>query len=198
VSPAPSTTSTSSTSIANRAADFRSAFDKTYALPRVSGDNATGEDFLTIRITGDGYAIRLSEISGLVKGRRIVACPSHVPEFQGIAGVRGTLVSVYSLPALLGYHIDTERAAWLALCGREESVGFAFNQFTGFARALPGQIHSETGGNAPSTQSARTAQLLRTGDEVRAIISIFRLFERCLRHATMRHPAQVSETDRTP
>jgi len=182
--------------MANRAADFRNAFDKTYALPRVSGDNAAGEDFLAIRIAGDGYAVRLREISGLVKGRRIVACPSQVPEFQGIAGVRGTLVSVYSLPALLGYHIDIERAPWLLLCDREESVGFAFTEFTGFTRALPGQIYCETGSNAPSTQSARTAQVLRTGGEVRAIVSIDRLLERCLRQAKTRYSAQVQETNR--
>jgi chemotaxis signal transduction protein len=185
------------TSMANRAADFRNAFDKAYALPRVSGENAAWEDFLAIRIAGDGYAIRLREISGLVKGRRIVACPSHVPEFQGIAGVRGTLVGVYSLPALLGYHIDTDRAAWLLLCDREESVGFAFTELTGFVRALPGQIYSETGRGAPSMQSARTAQVLRTGGEVRAIVSVDRLLERCLGQAKTRHSAQVSETNRT-
>lgn len=196
MSPAPPT-STSFASMANRAADFRNAFDKAYALPRVSGDNAVGEDFLAIRIAGDGYAIRLREISGLVKGRRIIACPSHVSEFQGIAGVRGTLVSVYSLPALLGYHIDIERAPWLLLCGGEEPVGFAFTEFTGFTRALPGQIYSETGRNAPSTQSARTAQVLRTGGEVRAIVSIDCLLERCLGQAKTRHSAQVSETNRT-
>jgi chemotaxis signal transduction protein len=183
--------------MANRAADFRNAFDKTYALPRVSGENTAGEDFLAIRIAGDGYAIRLREISGLVKGRRIVACPSEVPEFQGIAGVRGTLVSVYSLPALLGYHIDIERAPWLLLCGGEESIGFAFTEFTGFARALPGQIYSETGRNAPSTQSARTAQVLRVGREVRAIVSIHRLLERCLGTAKTRNSKQTSETNRT-
>jgi chemotaxis signal transduction protein len=197
VSPTSAPTSTSPASLANRAADFRNTFDNAYALPRVSGENAAGEDFLAIRIAEDGYAIRLREISGLVKGRRIVACPSHVPEFQGIAGVRGTLVSVYSLPALLGYHIDIERAPWLLLCDREESVGFAFTEFTGFARALPGQIHSESGSKAPSTQSARTAQVLRVGGEVRAIISIHRLLERCVGQAKTRHSAQVSETNRT-
>src|SRR5262249_44363661 len=103
-------------SIATRAADFRSAFDKAFALPRNSGREADWEDFLTMRIAGDAYAIRLNEIAGLVKGRRIVACPSDVPEFQGIAGVRGAIVSVYSLPALLGYSTGGENSAWLVLC----------------------------------------------------------------------------------
>lgn len=187
--------SPASSSMADRTADFRNAFDKTYALPRITGAGAVREDFLTIRVGNDGYAIRLREIGGLVKGRRIVACPSHVPEFQGIAGVRGALVSVYSLPALLGYHIDTNRAPWLLLCAAEESVGFVFPEFAGFVRALPGQIHSETGRQAPSTQSSRTAHVLRTDGEVRAIISIARLLERCLGQAATRHSGQIAATN---
>jgi chemotaxis signal transduction protein len=176
----------SPTSIANRAGDFRNAFDKAFALPRVSGNETEWEDFLTMRIAGDAYAIRLREIAGLVKGRRIVTCPSDAPEFQGIAGVRGTLVSVYSLPALLGYASGGEQAAWLLLCAPtgsesgEESVGFAFPEFSGFVRALPSQIHAAADRDAPSNQSMRSAEFLRVGSEVRTIIAIPRLLKRCL------------------
>lgn len=189
-------------SMANRAADFRNAFDKAFALPRSAGNEATGEDFLTIRIGGEGYAIRLSEIAGLVKGRRIVACPSLVPEFQGIAGVRGTFVSVYSLPALLGYSIGMEHAPWLLLCsaknseGAGETIGFAFPEFSGFVRTVAAQIHSSPDRDAPSGQSVRTAQFLRIGGEVRAIVAIRRLLERCLGEATPKNIAQFPGANR--
>jgi chemotaxis signal transduction protein len=188
-------------SIANRAADFRHAFDKAFADPRVSGDQAAWEDFLTIRIGGDGYAIRLREVAGLVKGRRIVACPSDVPEFQGIAGVRGTLVSVYSLPALLGYSIAVENAPWLLLCAAQlaesgdEGVGLAFPEFSGFVRALPSQIHAARDREAPSSQSVRSAQFLRIGGEVRTIVAIARLLSRCFGRATTERTG-ISETSR--
>ena len=186
----------SSASIANRASDLRHAFDKTYALPRTSGNEAAWEDFLAIRVAGDGYAIRLREIAGLVKGRRVVPCPSRVPEFQGIAGVRGSLVSVYSLPALLGYDIAVDRTPWLFLCAAEQSMSFAFPEFSGFVRALAGQIRSATDRDAPSKQSARTAQVLRTGGEVRAIVSITRLLARCLGQPAAEHDAMTSEINR--
>ena len=186
----------SSTSIANRAGDFRHAFDKTYALPRASGNDAAWEDFLAIRVAGHGYAIRLREIAGLVKGRRVVPCPTRVPEFQGIAGVRGSLVSVYSLPALLGYDVAIDSTPWLFLCAAEQSMSFAFPEFSGFVRALAGQIHSATDRDAPSKQSARTAQLLRTGGEVRAIVSITRLLARCHGQPTAEHGVIASETNR--
>jgi chemotaxis signal transduction protein len=192
----------SPTSMANRVADFRHAFDKMFALPRVSGDEAAWEDFLTIRIGGDAYAIRLREIAGLVKGRRIVACPSDVPEFQGIAGVRGTLVSVYSLPALLGYSIGVEQAPWLLLSAvravdaTEESVGLAFLEFSGFVRALPSQIHEARDREAPSRQSMRSAQFLRVGSEVRTIVAVPRLLRRCLGQAATEDPTQAHETNR--
>jgi chemotaxis signal transduction protein len=188
----------SSTSIANRAGDFRHAFDKTYALPRASGNDAAWDDFLAIRVAGDGYAIRLGEIAGLVKGRRVIACPSSVPEFQGIASVRGSLVSVYSLPALLGYNIAAGQVSWLFLCAVEPSMGFVFPEFAGFVRALPGQIHSATDRDAPSRQSARTPQVLRTDGEVRAIVSITRLLARCLGQPTPDHDVTTSETNRNP
>jgi chemotaxis signal transduction protein len=176
----------SPTSIASRAADFRHAFDKAFAVPRASSDGAAREDFLTIRIAGDGYAIRLGEIAGLVKGRRIVACPSDVPEFLGIAGVRGTLVSVYSLPALLGYSVGWEHSTGLLLCAAtpteaiEGSVGFAFPEFSGFVRALSSQIHAAPDRKAPSSQSMRSAEFLRVGSEVRTVVAIPRLLRRCL------------------
>jgi chemotaxis signal transduction protein len=189
-------------SIANRAADFRHAFDKTFAQPRVSGDAAAWEDFLTIGIAGDGYAIRLREIAGLVKGRRVVACPSSVPEFCGIAGVRGTLVSVYSLPALLGYSVGVEHASWLLLCGvdatepAEEPVGLAFPEFSGFVRALSSQIHVARDREAPSGQSMRSAQFLRVGGEVRTIVAIPRLLQRCPGQAVAEGSTRAHETTR--
>ena len=189
-------------SMASRAADFRNAFDKAFALPRSAGNDATGEDFLTIRIGGEGYAIRLNEIAGLVKGRRIVACPSVVPEFQGIAGVRGTFVSVYSLPVLLGYSVGVEHSPWLLLCsaktaeGADETIGFAFPEFSGFVRAQPAQIHSASDRDAPSGQSARTAQFLSIGGEVRPIVAIRRLLARCLGEATLKNIAQGPEANR--
>ena len=111
--------------------------------------------------------------------------------------MRGTLVSVYSLPALLGYHIAIERAAWLSLCVGEESVGFAFTEFTGFMRALPGQIFPATESKALGKRSGQTAQVLRTGGEVRAIVSVNRLLERCLGNLKTQLSGPVSETNRT-
>jgi len=189
-------------SMASRAADFRNAFDKAFASPRATGNDAASEDFLTIRIGGDGYAIRLNEIAGLVKGRRVVACPSLVPEFQGIAGVRGTFVSVYSLSALLGYNVGMEQTSWMLLCsaknteGVNETIGFAFPEFSGFVRALAAQIHSASDRDAPSGQSVRTAQFLRIGGEVRAIVAIRRLLTRCLGQAAKKEIAQSPDATR--
>jgi len=186
-------------SIANRAADFRYAFDKTFASRHASGSEAGGEDFLMIRIGGDGYAIRLREITGLIKGRRVVACPSQAPEFIGIAGVRGMLVSVYSLPALLGYNISAEHAPWLILCSdkslesAEGHIAVAFPEFSGFVHALPAQLHSGPDWDAASRQSMRTTQFLRVGDEVRPIVAISRLLTQCLSDANPARVAQIEQ-----
>jgi chemotaxis signal transduction protein len=159
--------------IANRATDLRDAFDKSYAARRVF-DEAYRQlvGFLTIRISGDAYAIRLEEISGLAKGRKIVACPSRVAEFQGLAGVRGALVCVYSLPALLGYAMDVQQAPWLLLCGGDELIGFSFVEFEGYTRADASRIHSANDEHPRGAARGRATQVLSAGGQVRAIVSV--------------------------
>ena len=154
---------------ANTAAELRTEFDRTYAIPPSSQGLEPIEGLLAVRVAGDPYALRISEISGLANDRKIVALPSPISELLGVAGIRGGLVSVYSLAALLGYNFDGETPRWLALCGTEEHVGFAFHEFEGYLRVPRSQIYS-----APQADAERihVKEVARTGELVRAVVSI--------------------------
>jgi purine-binding chemotaxis protein CheW len=160
--------------IDNRISELRDAFDQTYAIPAASQAAEQMENLLSIRLAGDPYAIKVSEISGVVNNSKTVAFPSRVPELLGVAGIRGGLVPVYSLPALLGYSQDTGNPRWLALCGSEELVGLAFSDFEGYLRVPLTQLYAA---EQKDETRAHAKQVLRMADMVRVVVSIPNLME---------------------
>ncbi len=88
--------------LAERAADLRRRFDEGFAAPPSTEDPGF-QDFLAVRLGGDAFALRRTEITGLVAGRALTKWPTAVPEFLGVLGHRGAIVPVYSLRGMLGY-----------------------------------------------------------------------------------------------
>jgi purine-binding chemotaxis protein CheW len=152
----------------DKVAELRRAFDESFAsMPpeRV----AVWEDLLDIRIGGDAYAIRVRDISGFVASGKIVPVPSRVPELLGMAGVKGSLVPVFSLAALLGYGRPDEAPRWLALAGKTETVAFGFGEFEEYLRVLASEVFlpekSDPGRNFIESG-------IRAGGAARSIINI--------------------------
>jgi chemotaxis signal transduction protein len=158
---------------AGKNVELREAFDHTYAIPAASQAEQM-ENLLSICVAGDRYAIRVSEISGLVNDRKTVALPSRVPELLGVACIRGGLVPVYSLAALLGYSQDPGRTRWLALCRSEEPVGLAFSDFEGYLRVPVSQVYAA---EQKDVTRAYLKDLLCVADIVRAVVSVPSLVE---------------------
>lgn len=128
--------------IATKLVELRNVFDRARTLPFSAQAAEQTENLLAICISRVAYAIRVSEIAGLTNDKKIITVPSSIPELLGIAGVRGTLVSVYCLSALLGYNLEEKQTRWLALCGTEEPVGLAFNNFEGYVQVPRVQLHA--------------------------------------------------------
>jgi chemotaxis signal transduction protein len=81
---------------------LRDAFDRTFALAPVATDDAR-ESVLMVQAGGDPYAIRLSQIAALFADKRVTWLPGSVRELLGVVAVRGAILPVYDLGALLGY-----------------------------------------------------------------------------------------------
>ena len=111
---------------------LRTAFDRSFADPADAG-RAPDADFLTIRVAGNSYALRLSEVASLHLGRTLVGAPSRLPELRGMAAFRGTLAPIYDLGALLGYGAQNG-AKWLVLERHASPIGLAFESFEAFLR----------------------------------------------------------------
>jgi purine-binding chemotaxis protein CheW len=123
--------------IDDRAAALREAFDRSFAAPAAAAATAdTG--LLGIMVGSDRYVIKLDEVSSLSADNKITHLPSQVPELIGIAGLRGVTLPAYDLAMMLGY---ARRAGprWLVVTAAG-NLGLAFDDFEGYARALPGSI----------------------------------------------------------
>jgi chemotaxis signal transduction protein len=178
---------TEASTIASKAVELKNDFDRARAIPWSSRADEQVEGLLSIRVSGDPYAIRVSEICGLVNDRKIVAFPNSIPELLGVAGIRGGLVPVYSLAALLGYNRETDQARWLVLCGVEESVGLAFSDFEGYLTVPSTQVYA-----TEQTDGARATvnHVLRAADLVCAVVSIPDILELIKRRCDNSRPSK--------
>lgn len=125
-----------------RAIELRTAFDRSFALPPHQ-ETLEVDDLLAVRVSGDLYAIRLRDISGVVARRTIVAVPAAAPGLLGVAGIRGDIVPVFSLSSFLGYGDDHEAPTWTVLCGGEHPIALGFAELEGYLRLPRSAVHAD-------------------------------------------------------
>jgi purine-binding chemotaxis protein CheW len=135
------------------AAALRRLFDGSFAVPAALKAERL-ENLLAIRVGGDPYALRLSEVGGLYADIRIVPVPSPSAQLLGIVGLRGMMAPVYDLATLLRYAPATG-PRWMVLAGAPEPMGFAFETFEAHLQVAE---ESLTGGANENLESAATRQ----------------------------------------
>ena len=117
--------------LAQRAAELRRNFDRSFAVPPRSRQ-AASLDLLAIRLGGEPYALHLAAVSGLFAGKKFTRLPQAAPEFLGIAGFRGSVVPVYDLRVLLACASGAP-PRWLVVASGTP-VALAFDGFDGHLR----------------------------------------------------------------
>lgn len=96
----------------HHAAHLKAQFDASFQHPPATAERQQ-EEFLLIRVGHQSYALRLSQVSGVVKGKTVTPLPGAPPQLRGVACFRGQLVSVFDLAAWLGQPVG--EAEWMAL-----------------------------------------------------------------------------------
>jgi chemotaxis signal transduction protein len=173
---------------ASDASALRRSFDEAFA--RAHRPRATGlEDLLLVRIEGHPYALRIRELEGLHRAGKVVPLPSSCLELLGLAGIRGALVPVFSLPALLGYG-GRESPTWLVLChgaeGRgREPMALGFGGLDGHVRVGPDQIC----GAAEGAARAHLQQMVRLPAGVCPLVDVRSIVDGCVTAARGGAPA---------
>lgn len=143
-------------SMGTTAATLRRHFDEAFAAP-ASSITTPLEDLLAIRVGSNPYALRLSEIAGLYAGIKIVPVPSPVAQLLGIVGIRGTMVPIYDLAALLRYTPEAN-SRWFVLARAPQPVGFAFETFESHLQVPQASF---AGGNVENADTGGAVQHMR-------------------------------------
>ena len=158
----------------SRVQDLREAFDSSFSVAPVTATKAS-ESLLAIRVGRVPYAIRLSETAGLHVDKPVTRLPGTPPELLGIAGLRGTITTVFDLRVLLGVE-PTEEGRWLVLASTSPAVGFAFDHFEGQFQVSGDSI--ATSANSVHDGSNPVERLVGdSGHGGRSIVSIRELVE---------------------
>ncbi len=150
-----------------RAAELRHAFDAAFAQPTVASVETASEGFLLVRIDATGYALRLSEIAGVFAGRKIVPLPSTLGEQLGLTAVRGAILPVYDLGALLG-RARASAPRWLAVTASTPPLALAFDALERHARVALDAL-APASGQALGDDGA-LSQVLRAGDTIYPVV----------------------------
>ena len=135
--------------LARQLAALRKSFDESFGRPALAAGRA-GADFLLITAGGRVYALRLGDLAGLEVDRRIVAVPAEAGGLLGLCGIRGQLVPVFGLAAVLGQAGGQGEPRWLALHHDKEWTALALDGVQGIRRVAAEDIHRvETGPEQP-------------------------------------------------
>jgi chemotaxis signal transduction protein len=155
-----------------RVRTLKSEFDRSFSDP-VRDDRRDVEGFLAVRVSGDGYALRLDDIAALAVRPKLVPLPSRRPGFLGMAGHRGTLAALFSLSQLLDYGSSSAAAArWFILTRASATLGLAFEAYEGYVHVATSDIHAVAEGarRRYATRAVRQAGAVRLIVDIPAIV----------------------------
>jgi len=159
--------------------EMRRRFDAVFAAPPAPRAAAI-TSFLGLRIGGDGFVLRIQALSGLAAARTIVPLPGAAPAMLGLAGIRGLVVPVFSLSALMGYGSQPPR--WFALCAGQggDTIAFSFSDFDGYLEALVSDVRADDSieprehrsVRRPSSSRELVREVVRAQGELRGVIDL--------------------------
>jgi chemotaxis signal transduction protein len=156
-----------------RVEEMREEFDRGFAEPPPAPAGRT-EEFLEVEVGRDPYALRLAELSGVQRAPRLTALPGAPPEVLGLAAVRGLVVPVFDLAALLGYGRGEAQPPAIALCRGEPPIGLALGAVRRHLRVPAAAVQAGGPGKA---ERVHVEAFVRTAETVRPVIGIRSVLE---------------------
>lgn len=114
-------------------AALRADFDQSFARPTDSEQPASLR-VLMLRAGDMRCALALDEVATLGRCPPLTPVPTPVAALRGLGSMRGVIVGVYDLAALLGQGAAAE-ASWIVALRRDPSLAIAFDALEGQHRS---------------------------------------------------------------
>ncbi|MBL8950487.1 MAG: chemotaxis protein CheW [Myxococcaceae bacterium] len=141
-------------------------FDRIFAeAPRAAAEREV--PLLALRVGPDPYAVKVTELSGIVVDKRLVPLPSPRRELLGVIGHRAAVVPVYSLGALLGYPLSEVAPRWFMFAAGPDTVALAVDALDAHLKVATSAISAATGSRQPFLH-----EVVSDGDLRRPVIRI--------------------------
>lgn len=148
------------------------AFDRSFAAPPPTTADGREHDMLAIAVAGEPYAIPLAAIDELVSDRPVTRLVGAVPGLLGIAGLRGALIPVFDLAALLGRD-ERVPPRWMIVTRGASPLALAFAHLDGHLRVPVAAIAAD----ATAGDHRHVRDVVRTGGELRPIVHLPSILE---------------------
>jgi chemotaxis signal transduction protein len=146
--------------MSGRAAEMRRAFDESFANP-ITLDEKARLPALVVMIAGRRWVVRLPDIAGVARVKPPLPVPGGSAGLLGLTGVRGALVPVYSLAALLGLTESPKGdTCWLALVSHGGTLGLAFDELERHIELAAEAVHAAADGSKSCEVPAANGDLL--------------------------------------
>ncbi|WP_438010991.1 chemotaxis protein CheW [Sorangium sp. So ce321] len=137
--------------LAERLAELRRAFDASFAAPAEARPEEPARG-LAIRAGDRRLVARVDELAAVEPCRRIVPLAGGPPGLLGLAGLRGRLVAVYDLAALVGGRpragVAGPAPRWLLVCAEHPEIALAIDELEGHARFSCADVRPDDGVDA--------------------------------------------------
>jgi chemotaxis signal transduction protein len=153
---------------------LREDFDRAFAEPWPEPGEAP-TPMLAVHAGGDPLALPVAEVLWLGRLGRVLPLPGTAASVVGLAGIRGQLVPVHALSALLGGMEGARELRWAVMCGtREAPVAFAFEGLDGYLAAPREALHPmpESEVAAGAQRPRRIVSVLRLTSEPRGVVDL--------------------------
>ncbi len=138
---------------------LRDAFDRNFAS-KVELARDEYDEVLAIRVQDKHVALRVRDIAGIQRCPQLTTVPSRHPALCGVAGLRGSVVAVYSLAALLRDERASSGGGWIVRSAADPSVALHFDELEGYERVAAERILAS---QSPTSEEASSVQLVAMG-----------------------------------
>lgn len=145
---------------------LRREFDAAFAAPP-RGSSEDSAAFLLIGVGGNAFALDVRDVGGMAAGRWVTPAPSPDSALIGLSAIRGKVVPVFDLGAVLGEPRSTEGQRWIVLSRDQDPIAFAFSELQGHLRVDRSELAT-----IDNPRDAWIRQVLRTETGMRPIIVV--------------------------
>ena len=160
------------TDIALKFEELRQSFDLTFQQPLVE----RGQELvhlLIVRIGIARFALKVADLAGLARAQTVVPIPGADSGLLGIAGLKGRMVAVYSLAAMIGSpELRTEPNRWMVLCRCEKEIALGFTAVTGTMMVPRAELSPVSPGAPPHATDAVGSGAVAAASSISCSIAI--------------------------